>query len=279
MNLSKNERVFVLDSMRWSYSSANAFSTCPRMFYLTYLEGHDRLPNAFAEWGSFGHSILEKYYKGELALFDLSSYYADHYKENVETFFPPSRNNVMPTSYYNAGLVYFDTFEDPYYKDEILGVEQKFQKNIGGHDFVGIIDLIVKDKDTGNIFIVDHKSKSKFKSQEELHNYLRQLYLYSLYINETYEIDPSKLIFNMFRAQTTEEIPFDKIEQTAAVDWFNKTVDSVYREEDFPANPSDYFCNYICSVRNQCEHSIYYEEGGDEKRLSKKTSSQKPKKN
>lgn len=279
MNLSKNERIFVLDSMRWSYSSANAFSSCPRMFYLTYLEGYDRLPNAFAEWGSFGHSILEKYYKGELALFDLSSYYKDHYKENVETCFPPSRNNAMPNSYYNAGLAYFDAFEDPYQRDEILSVEQKFQKNIDGHDFVGVVDLIVKDKDTGNIFIVDHKSKSKFKSNEELHNYLRQLYLYSLYINEAYNIEPSKLVFNMFRTQTVEEIPFDKKEQISAVDWFHKIVDTAYKEEDFSANPSDYFCNYICSVRNRCKHSIYYEEVGDEKRLSKKTSSSKPKKN
>lgn len=257
--LSKNERIFVLDSMRWSYSSANAFTTCPRMFYLTYLEGHDRLPNAFAEWGSFGHEILEKYYKGKLQMFDLSQYYEDNYRENVVTSFPPSRGNAMEDNYYKAGLSYFESFEDPYCKDEILGVEQKFKKEIGGSSFVGIIDLIVKDHESGNIFIVDHKSKGKFKSQEELHNYLRQLYLYSLYVKDTYGAEPSKLVFNMFRAGNTEEIPFSKEEQVAAEDWLKTTIESAYKEEKFDPNPSSYFCDYICSVRDKCKCSKYYE--------------------
>ena len=43
---------------------------------------------------------------------------------------------------------------------EILGVEEKVEFTINGKDFIGYIDLLVKDKKTNEIIIIDHKSAS-----------------------------------------------------------------------------------------------------------------------
>ena len=50
---------FLLDAMDWSYSLVSSFDQCPRMFDLTYLQCMDRVDNAFAQWGSLAHSLLE----------------------------------------------------------------------------------------------------------------------------------------------------------------------------------------------------------------------------
>ena len=54
---------FLLDAMDWSYSRVSSFDQCPHMFNLTYLQCKDRVENAFAQWGSLGHSLLERYFR------------------------------------------------------------------------------------------------------------------------------------------------------------------------------------------------------------------------
>lgn len=268
---SKDYKIFILDSMRFSFSSVNAYNTCPRMFRLTYLDGDKvRQPNAFSDFGSFCHSLLEAYYKGDLPVWDLVTVYRDNYYEAVTSPFPPSRNNVMAENYYNAGEKYFREFSDPWKDYKVLGVEEKFQKAIEGVSFVGIIDLILQDKTTGEIYIVDHKSKSKFKSQAELSEYLRQLYLYSLYVKEKYGTYPAKLIFNMFRFEEIVESPFQEDGLRETLQWFGGIVKSIYEDAVYlpkkqAFNKSgevaqDFFCNNICSVRKYCSRSIWFQE-------------------
>lgn len=43
---------------------------------------------------------------------------------------------------------------------EIIGVEKEFNSMIAGEQFVGIIDLLLRDKKTDEIVIVDFKSCS-----------------------------------------------------------------------------------------------------------------------
>ena len=53
-----------LDQMTWSFSRVNAYSTCPRMFKLTYLDHAPKANSAFGEWGSLCHSVYEDFAKG-----------------------------------------------------------------------------------------------------------------------------------------------------------------------------------------------------------------------
>ena len=68
-----------LDNRRWSFSSVNCYNTCPKAFYLTYLKEQPKQDNAFAQWGTFGHSLLERYYRGALELWDLGEKYREEY--------------------------------------------------------------------------------------------------------------------------------------------------------------------------------------------------------
>lgn len=266
------QRNFILDAMAFSYSSVTAYENCPRMFRFTYLDGDKvRQPNAFSDFGSFCHSLLEQYYKGEADLFSLPSLYREGYAENVTSPFPGSRGTTMADNYYRAGEKYFDFFEDPWSNCEVLAVEQKFSRMIGGFPFVGIIDLILRDKESGEIYIVDHKSKSKFKSEKEVKEYLRQLYLYSLYVKDTYGTYPTKLIFNMFKIGEIVERKFEEPGLAYAQAWFQKAVENVYSDDRYIAKEQsrdkngelvafDFFCENICSVRNYCPRSSAYRE-------------------
>ena len=138
----------------------------------------------------------------------------------------------MADSYYHSGEEYFDNFQGDFEGCQILGVEQYVELDIRGYTYIGYIDLLVKD-DKGYI-ICDHKSKAGFKTEEEKHDYLRQLYLYSLYVKEQYDEYPYKLIFNMFRKGIWVEEPFQESALQEAVDWFVGNIQKIYQETHNP---------------------------------------------
>jgi hypothetical protein len=223
---------------------------------MTYIQCLDKTANAFAEWGSFGHSLFERYFKGELEFFELSNEYAEKYDANVRTKFPPNTYVNLNQKYYDVGKEYFDNFEGLFDDCERLGVEQEIHINIGGYRFVGFIDLILRDKN--GILIIDHKSKSKFKTKKEKDEYLTQLYLYSIYIYEKYGDYPYCLMFNMFRANEMVEEKFDIKKYEAAKKWVVDTISEIYKDECFDPKQEPFFCNYICSCSAYCKCSDKY---------------------
>lgn len=92
---------FLLDAMDWSYSRVSSFDQCPRMFDLTYLQCMDRVDNAFAQWGSLAHSLLERYFRQQVELWDLSGLYEKEYARAVTERFPFPR---LEDSYYERGM-------------------------------------------------------------------------------------------------------------------------------------------------------------------------------
>ena len=69
---------FILDGMRWSFSSVNTYNTCPQAFRLGYLDALPRVDNAFSDWGTFLHSLMEKYFRGEAEFFELYKNKPEH---------------------------------------------------------------------------------------------------------------------------------------------------------------------------------------------------------
>lgn len=228
---------FILDGMRWSFSSVNTYETCPQAFRLSYLDALPRVDNAFSDWGTFMHSLMERYFKGELEFFELSKVYVDDYGKNVICEFPPNKFCDLSERYYAAGKDYLDNFDGLFEDCEILGVEQKVRLSINGRPFVGVIDLLVKAPD--GIWVCDHKSKSAFKSKREQAEYARQLYLYAIYVKEKYGVWPTKLVFHMVRAGgELVEIPFVEKDMEAARQWFLDTIDKIYADEEFLSTPN-----------------------------------------
>ena len=243
----------ILDGIRWSSSSVNSYHQCPKAFKLGYIDAAPRVDNAFSQWGSLIHSLLERYFKGKIEFFELSQLYRQEYDDKVKCSFPFAK---MDASYRSRGEEFCDNFEGDFEGYEVVAVEKKVKLDIDGRPFVGVIDLVIKSED--GYIIVDHKSKASFKSKSEKEDYLKQLYLYSIYIQQEYGEPPKRLCFNMFRAGSKEWEDFDPEKQLRAREWFVNTIDQIYSDNSFEAHVDSFFCNNLCGVRHQCNCSESY---------------------
>ncbi len=157
-------------------------------FKLQYIDKVPQEQNAYAEYGTHCHSLLERWAKGELMSFELADVYAAEYDQAVQHYFPPFPRGLAG-KYYDEGLQYFSTF-DGFGDYEILGAEERFEIDIRGNRFVGVADLILRDKVTGGVIVIDHKSKSMQSLQKSLAECKRQLYVYAAYVKERYGVFP-----------------------------------------------------------------------------------------
>lgn len=260
-----------IDEMTWSFSRINSYFTCPKMFYMTYIDKAESLDSAFAQWGRLCHGLYESYAKGELLAFELGDAYRNWYPQYMTELFPPNVHKDLNASYYDRGCEIFDEFDGFPDNWEIIGVEVHVELLINGFKFQGYIDLLVRDKNDGKLIVVDHKSKSKFKSKQEQAEYARQLYLYAEWIHEKYGEYPKELWFNMFRSDKMVVIVFSEKELTKAKSWLLENILKIYADEDFedkitlaskktgeeidPFAAPDYFCANLCGVRYHCPHS------------------------
>ena len=248
--------------MVWSYSRVNSFSECPYKWFLTYIytdksgKPLKKQSGFFAEFGSYIHMILQLYFDGILKREDLSSFYVLHFKENVRAKAP---NQKIYKNYFEQGFGYLDRFSFP--ERNILGVEEKVQFVFAGKPFQGFIDLRSDDNDQR--IITDHKSRAlkprsnrtkPTKSDAELDDYLRQLYVYSAAVHEKHGYYPDILEFNAFRSGELIQEPFDPEKLKGVEDWAVKQIDAITRNDNWEARPEYWRCNYLCDVCRECEH-------------------------
>ena len=260
----ENELDFLLDTMTWSFSRLNSFYNCPYEWKLRYIDCNKSENGFFGEYGSLIHKILEKYEKGELSLFELNDYYEEHFSENVPHDAPPNKYVDIKQSYYEKGIDYFNNIDLDLDKYEVLGVEKEVRFQIAGKDFVGYIDLLLKEKETGKIIILDHKSASiktlkngkvSKSDQEHVREFIRQLCLYAIPIIEEYgHVD--ELWWNLFKDRNWLKMPFKKEDYDEAIQWAKDTLALIENEREWlPNNSSSYYCSYLCGQRNHaCEY-------------------------
>ena len=256
------EELFVMDTMTWSFSRLNSYYNCAYEWYLHYLECSKAENGFFGEYGSLIHKILEKYIKSELSLFDLNQYYEENFNKQIPHDAPPNKYVDIRQSYYDKGIEYLNNIDLDLDRHEILGVEKEIHFKIEDKDFVGYIDLLVRDKETEEIIIIDHKSASikilkngsiSKSDQKHFLEFKRQLYLYSIPIVKEYG-SVSKLKWNMFKDQKWIEIPWKQEEYDEAIQWAKDTLKLIENESLWLPNQDYYYCNYLCGQRNNaCE--------------------------
>lgn len=255
---------------RYSYSQLTQIDDCPYSYYLNKIDRHEGLSNIFAEIGSLSHDILDEWGKGK---FEDNDEMAEEFLERfpLEVVSPPpavmkpgwvdNQKNTMEEFFRN-----FDQF--PGYK--ILATEQQFEIEVAGRPFVGIVDMICEEVDTGALVIFDHKSKKADDLKKHAKEMYRQQYLYAKFVKEQYGKFPDKLAFHLFKAGGARfEIPFDIKEYEATLKWAEKQMEKI---ESFTImdwmetkpqpttkdgrEAEDYFCVNICSFRNICPNGI-----------------------
>lgn len=256
----------LIRGMIWSYSRITTFDTCPYSFYLQYIlkdwKNYPTESNYWAELGIFVHEIFEKIFSNELSIDDASAYFLENYKDKVKMKQKP---NVMAKAYEECAE-YLATTSLEWLKDyEVVGTEIEAVIDIGGYKFKGFVDLLLKEKSTGDYIIVDHKSCKEFFSQKsgliyksmehKLEEYKKQMYLYSNAVLKIYGKLPTQIWWHHFRANGyLTKIPFDKAEYDETMNWFLKTIQRIEKEEDFKEKTDYFFCNNLCNFRNSCEY-------------------------
>lgn len=256
-----------IDKMRWSYSRLSSFQNCPYEFFLKYIvkspDVYQEDGNFYAELGSYVHNILEMVFNGELRIEEAGTYYYDHYDENV---FYTTKPSIMDKKY-EACADYFAEVDFSWLENfEILGVELECTTEIAGRDFVGYLDLVLRNKTTGSVILIDHKSAAYpfsgktgmlLKSHAKTFDgYKRQMYTYCKMIKERFGVYPSTICWNHFAAGGKyAEIEFDLGEYNATMKWIEESLSTIEEESEFAPNLNYFYCTQLCSFRNSCEYA------------------------
>lgn len=251
-----------INKMVWSYSRLSEFAQCRYAFYLKYLEDSDRLAegNYYSEVGLYVHEILAKIFNKELTIDEASEYFANHFDENV---LYKTKKSVMDKTYESCANYFAEVSFDWLKSFDIVGVEKKFEIEIDGEKFIGYIDLLLRDKETCEYILIDHKSSSYPLSksgtvlknkQETFESYKKQMYLYCKAVHDIYGVFPTKIAWNHFKSMDWVEIPFVKYEFDEAIKWFSEKIQEVKAEEDFPETIDYFYCHHLCDFRSNCEY-------------------------
>lgn len=251
---------FIIDGMRWSFSRLNSYYNCPYEWKCKYIDCEWGDGNFFSDYGSHCHALLEKYAKGEISIFEISQLYEEGFNNEVVHDAPPNKYTDIRQSYFDKGLEYFNNIDLDLENYEILGVEKEVNFQIDGKDFIGYIDLLLRNKEDGKITILDHKSASlKFKKNGDISKtdaahfleFKRQLYLYSMPVIAEYgKVD--YLEWNMFKDQKKVKIEWSEDEYNEAIQWAKDTIKLIENDTSWLPSPDFYYCNYLCSQRNNC---------------------------
>ena len=257
-----------ISAMVWSYSRLSAFEQCKYAFYLKYIiaDNDEYLAegNFWAELGSFVHEILEKVFKGELDPDDAPSYFIDHYDANVCY---TASESIMGKSFEDCLTFLSEADYSQLESYEILGVEKELSLQVSGYEFKGYIDLLLQNKETGDIVIVDHKSSSYPLSEktgkplkahaQNFESYKKQMYLYCHAVKQLYGKFPQWIVWNHFKAQKIVRIPFNEQDYQKTMRWFRNTIKAIQKEESFPETIDYFYCHHLCDFRNCCEYKQY----------------------
>lgn len=256
-----SEYDFIVDSIKYSYSSTSTFDNCPYSFKLTYIDALPRKNNFFAEYGLLVHSALEQYFSGNLESFELSQYYLDNYNKFIKS--PCPFNGEI--NYRNQGLEFFDNFSMDRENFEILATETKIDFKLGDFILTARPDLVVIDKNTGKTVLYDFKTSNPYRLDKrtgkvttdikKIEDYLTQMYIYTYAFHKEKGLlfDEISLLFP--RANRTHTVQWLKEKEDEAVNWLIDKMTQIKSASHFPYNNTNpFFCNSLCSVREYCEY-------------------------
>ena len=269
------------DGHVYSFSQLEQFDECKFSYYLQRIEDHkeDLVNNNFALRGSLIHDLLDKWAKREIAAEDLPAEYKKRYVKEVNMTWPRMlAAKGFAEKAYNSGLEYFENFNE-FEGYKVLSSEMKFYTEIAGRKFVGLIDMILEDKETGALIILDHKSKSLSSFKKDEDNMYRQQTLYAKGVYEKYGRYPDILMFNLFGEngmlmqrkfdmESYEDVlhwaerQIEAIEEAEMIDWFDTKMQHIRdKAEEEGKDPDkvrlDFFCENICSCRNICPETLH----------------------
>lgn len=250
---------YVIDNIKFSYSSLSTFGTCAYSWYLTYINEEARDNNFFGQYGSLIHEVLETYWEGKVERENMAGMFKSLFDTRVNISPPPFPKN-MEAGYYNDGVTFFESFDMNRDEYDVLMIEGLIRSSYKDIPLVVKPDLLLRHKETGEVFLMDYKTAKPIDKRTntlvsaKIAEYEKQLLLYAYFINKerTYKVDKISLLFVRLGIEHFVEVTEEKVQNT--LDWLETAVNSIRAENEFVANTSNaYFCNNLCSVRRACK--------------------------
>jgi len=251
----------IIDGMTWSYSRLTAYTTCPYSWFLKYILGEDTSSNFYAEYGTFMHELLSKFYKNEASKDSILLEFLTGFSHNVPSIVDSQYFESTKEKYFDLGAEYLETFK-PFDFKKLITVEGEHNFKIDKYKFTGFIDLAGYDENN-DLVIIDHKSKDlKPRSNRkkptltdiELDEYLQQLYLYCIPIFNLTGEYPKWLKYNCFKADKVIVEPFVMANFEKAKRWARHIIEFIQEERKWEPTGNYIYCKDICNNRNICEY-------------------------
>ena len=252
------------DKHKYSYSQLSSVEECAYGFYLQRIEGlEEEASNAFAERGSLIHDLLDKWAKKKLTKEEMLTEYERRYGDEVVTAWPRLlASKGYANKAYETGRQFIEDF-DEFQGYDILSAEEKFTLDLPLSDgttrpFVGIIDMMLRDKKTGDLIICDHKSKSLTAFKKDENKMYRQQLLYATYVNEHYGNWPEILMFHLFNENGVRpQRLFSLQDYRETINWATEQIKKIenYTVMDWLTckETPDFYCTELCACRkNGC---------------------------
>lgn len=242
---------------KYSYSKLSSFHTCPHSFMKRYINNEVGENNGFSIAGDVAHSIIEDYHKGNLSEYELYYEFEDRwdkaFENNKVTILTNNFKKDLTHIYKQQFTNYFAT-NTPNSEYNVIESETRFLFLLDSNImFEGRIDCVAVDENE-EYTIIDNKSKGKWANDKERKEYLRQLYLYSIYVKYKYGKYPSKLVFNQFRICSVDVEMFDMEAYEESLKWMCDTIESIKSDTSYLPKKDPFFCMNLCSYRNTCAY-------------------------
>lgn len=179
------------------YSEKEAFNNCPYKYKLQQdgltkqVEGSDAHDK---NWGQGIHAGLKAHYDGK-GWEEIRAEFLREYPESLNS------DDLSKTS--ESGIECLDRYRRYYVGQdtnwEVLGTEEEGSVSIGGEDHDLHIDLVARNKQSGDIYLWDHKTTAKSASPTYWKGFelSGQLTRYCVYVKEKYGSCAGAIINNI----------------------------------------------------------------------------------
>lgn len=240
--------------MRLSKSKINTFFRCRRQFKYIYIDELDDGTNKYAQLGLDVHEYAENVGK---KLKEIENPTEQDILSIAKQLYPFSDEEIEDDNHAQGIIKFFiDVLINGNYK--IFDVEQYIYDE--EHNINGIIDIVLEDKDTGELVIFDYKTgKTK-----PITNFRMELCMYRILLESKYPDckivsagiyftkDQKYRVFNFAEQQKKGAFVTEK-DYHAVFDLIEYVRQQVQDEIFYPEmSGSDYFCNNFCSFKKQC---------------------------
>jgi len=255
---------FIIDGIRFSHSSVKTYETCAYSFKLTYIDnlrkaGED---NFYSDYGNLVHECFEKFFLGELDAWSIAQYYRDNY-DRVVLRDAPLENPGLGDKYKEQGQKFFDNFSFDKDLYEIKLIEGKIDFPFEGFTMTSRPDLVLKEKSTGKMIMVDYKTATPYwidksgkekNDKKKIEGYLKQMFLYTYALRNHNEMPIDEIRLWYPRLDKIVATQWTQEKEEEALEWLRGLVKNIKEDEQFMYdNTNPYFCNNLCSVRKFCE--------------------------